>query len=193
MSQAQTRIVKELEATERWQSTIDGVIWIHKFDRNGKEIEEQVKGGGAIRLLPEERQMNQEMCAEASLDPFLNGHLIPLKLVDTADDYEELKGNPNHITEEDMRGLLKNPKAITALKDGVAKVSNPSTLQRLLAIANDPDSDATVKQVKVIEARLSEVRDLDAFTEIEQIGGRDIARTTAPSSKAPRNPGMGRR
>lgn len=193
------RIVTEIDPKERWQSTIDGVIWVHTFDRNGRDVEVPIKGGGTIKLLPEEREMNQEYVAEASQDPFLNGYLVPLQLVESADDYESLKGNPNHLTEADMSRLLSNPTDIKSLAAAIAEVTNPATLQRFLYKANEED-DTTRRQIKTIEARLEVVLNPDTgdepeYTEIESIGapGHTAFATRAPKSEAPENPGMGRR
>ncbi len=185
---------------ERWKSTIDGEVWIKQFDRRGEIISVRVQGGREFRVLPEERKMYQEDVLEVKNDPFQNGMLIPLQLVEGASDYEELKDNPNHITEGDMRSLLENPKALDALKAGVARVSNPTTLVRLLTIAEtDPELDTTLKQLQVIRARLQQVQQADEYEEVETIGvgqtsdGRDVVMTQAPLSPSPPNPEVGRR
>lgn len=193
------RVVTEIDQKEQWQSTIDGVIWVHTFDRNGRDTEVAIKGGGTIKLLPEEREINQENVAEPSQDPFLNGYLVPLKLVESAEGYESLKGNPNHLTEADMGRLLDNPSDIKSLETAIADVTNPATLQRFLHLANSED-DTTRRQIKTIETRLDAVLnpvvDDDAeVVEIESIGaeGHTAFATRAPKSVAPENPGMGRR
>lgn len=194
------RVVTEIDPKERWQSTIEGVIWVHTFDRNGRDIETAVKAGATIKLLPEERAMNQEMVAEASLDPFLNGHLVPLQLVESADDFHALQGNPNHLTEADMESLLANPKDVAGVQASIADVTNAATLQRFLAKANADDSNASVRQVRAIEGRLFDVlnppvEDDAEVVEIESIGapGHTAFATRAPKSVAPENPGVGRR
>lgn len=184
----------KLSEHEEWQSNIEGVIWVNKLDRRGEVTHEQVKPGGVVRLLPEERRMNQEQAAEQDLDVFTNGHLIPVRLVETADDFDRLKGNPNHMTAADMSVLVSNPKA---LKAKVAEVDNAATLRRLLDVANGPDSDAKVKDVRIIEERLVSVLHPEGdptVVEIEQIDGERTAKATAaPKSPAPRNPAAGRR
>lgn len=190
------RIITSINDFETWNSSIDGVVWLKKFDRRGDIIEEQVKPHGKVILTPEERRYNQEMVAESSLDPFLNGMLIPIKLVESSDDYAELRGNPNHLTEDDMRGLLENPKDLAGLASNVAKVSNPTTLQRMIALAESEEVDATIRQVSVLRQRLADLSQEATYTEVEQITtptGRDVVQTSAPQSPAPRNRSMGRR
>ncbi len=192
------RVITNLKDFETWRSSIEGTIFIKRYDRSGDEIDEMIGAGKEIRVLPEERRLNQEIAATPELDPFQNGMLVPLRLVESAEDYEELKGYPNHLTEDDMRGLLKNSKALAALETGIADISNPTTLVRFLAIAEEPTVDATVRQVAVIRARLEEVSNQTDYieTDVQRIttsDGREVMGTKAPKSPAPMNPGMGRR
>jgi hypothetical protein len=95
-----------------------------------------------------------------------------------------------------MRGLLENPKDLAGLASAVAQVSNPTTIQRMIAIAESDEVDATMRQVRVLRERLAEISIDATYTEVEQIitpDGRDAVQTTAPLSPAPRNKGMGRR
>lgn len=190
------RVITNIKDFESWKSAIAGVIVIKRFDRKGDPIDEAVYSGKSVMLTPEERRLNQEIAAEPELDPFQNGMLIPVKLIESADDYEDLKGNPNHLSEPEMRALLANPKAIDKLKSTIGSLSNPVTLQRLLAIAEEPDVDVTVRQIKVIKERISEVGASDSYVEVETLttsDGREILGTDAPESDSPRNPSAGRR
>lgn len=190
------RVIQSLEDYETWKSSIEGSIVVKRFDRNGKEIDELIAAGREIRLLPEERRLNQEIAAEPGLDPFQNGFLVPMKLVETADDYDDLRGYPNHLTEEDMRSLLENRKALDALSEGISTISNPTTLVRFLAIADEPDVDASVRQVAIIKGRLAEVSAQTDYIEaapVKTSDGRIVLQTNAPASPAPKNEGMGRR
>lgn len=192
------RVITNIKDFETWKSAIDGMVVLKRFDRKGDLEDEIVRAHSQILLLPEERRLNQEMCVSADLDPFQNGMLSPVKLVEAADDYEDLQGNPNHLTEVDMRKLLANPKEIAGLEAAIAGVSNPTTLHRLLAIADDPEVDATVRQVTVINSRIRALAASSpaAYVEHEVISssdGREVIGTNAPDSPAPRNPGMGRR
>ena len=188
------RKVTNVKDYEVWQSAIRGLIVLKRFDRKGDLINEKVAAGGKVMLLPEERLFNQELAASQEQDMFSNGMLIPLKLVESAEDYEELKGNPNHLTEDDMRVLLS--KKADELRAGISEVTNAVTLQRMLAIA-EADDDTTIKTVEVIKNRITEVTTGAAvYQEVETVAtsdGRQVVQTSAPTSKAPRNPTMGRR
>lgn len=195
------RTIKSVKDFERWKSTVGGKTWIKGFDRRGDEISVCVPGGKEFNILPEERQLSQEYAAEAYLDPFQNGQLVPVKLVESASDYEDLKGNPNHLTEQDMQTYLEDPQGVEALKAAISQVKNPTTLVRLLAIAEDPTADYTVKQVAAIKDRLQEVQQQSDYEEIEALDygvaqtsdGRDVIVTKAPLNRTPPNPSAGRR
>lgn len=191
------RVITNVKDYEQWKSAIAGTVVLKRFDRKGDVINEVVASGKTISLLPEERRLNQEMAAEPSLDMFQNGMLVPVRLLESADDYEELQGNPNHLSETDMRKLLSDSKNLAALTTAIAKLSNPTTLQRLRAIAEEPEIDATVRQVRVIESRIAELGSEGTYVEVEQLittsEGREVLGTKAPESPAPRNPSVGRR
>lgn len=191
------RVITNVKDFETWKSNIEGTLFVKRFDRRGDEVDERVDAGREIRLLPEERRLNQEIAATASLDPFQNGMLVPLKLVETAEDYEDLRGYPNHLTEDDMRGLLADRKDLDGLREGIQTVSNPTTLVRFLAIAEEEDVDASMRQVAVLRERLAEVSSQGDYFEdtgtATTSDGREIVISNAPVSPAPTNPGMGRR
>lgn len=189
------RVITNLKDFEVWQSAIRGLIVIKRFDRKGDPINEAIPAGKTIHITPEERRFNQEIAAEPTLDVFSNGMLVPVKLLDGTEDAEELKDNPNHLTETAMRSLFADKRSRKALEETVSRVSNPITLQRMLALADE--EDATVKQVSFIQDRLAEVTGTSTqVQEVETISGpsgHQATRTSAPESPAPRNPGVGRR
>lgn len=190
------RVITNIKDFETWKSAIAGVIVVKRFDRKGDILDEAIHSGKSIMLTPEERRLNQEIAAEPGLDPFQNGMLIPVKLLESADDYEDLKGNPNHLSEPEMRALLANPKAFDKLKGTLGSLSNPVTLQRLLAIAEEPDVDATVRQIRAINERIGEVGASDSYVEVETLttsDGREVLATDAPESPSPSNASAGRR
>lgn len=195
---ANKRVITSLKDFELWRSAIEGEVWIKQYDRRGDEISVRVPAGKEFRILPEERQINQEMAAEPHLDPFQNGMLIPVQLVESAEDFEELQDNPNHLTETDMAGLLDKPGDIEALSAALDKVNNPTTIVRLLAIAEGRD-ETTLKQVNLIRERLQQVQKQTDYEEVETMGvvttseGREVVATKAPKSPAPFNPSSGRR
>lgn len=192
------RIITSVNEFETWKSTIDGQIWVTQFDRRGDTIDTCITGGRELKILPEERKFNQERVADERNDPFMNGLLVPVKLVESAEDFEDLAGNPNHLTEKDMAVLLDDPTDLDGLVAGISKVKNPTTLLRLINIAEGRDA-TTLKQMAALQARLQTVSQQDDYEEVDQIPlttseGRTVVGTHASNdSPAPMNPNYGRR
>lgn len=143
-----TRVRKDLEA---WKNETAGTVVVKKLDHRGElNKTELVRGGGVVHLSTEERRMNQEMAANQRQDVFSTGVLTPVHLLDTAEDAKEIASNPNLLSEDDMRALVKgHPKTF---EKRLSEIVNPTTLQRLMAIAKD--EDASFKRVEAIKDRL---------------------------------------
>jgi hypothetical protein len=154
---------------ETWQNSGAGQVWINLFDpvNNGKLKHTPVRSGGKILLTTEERQLNQDRASSGDLDVFMNGTLIPVRLVDTADDYEEIASNPNLLSEDDMREIFKL-KAPT-FKKRLSEITNSIAVSRMLEMAKEEESDLNVSmaQFKAIESRLAELRNGPEVIEVE--------------------------
>lgn len=144
--------------TETWLNSGKGEIWIVRFDHSGKLKEVPVRAGRQIVLETRERQINQDRAALPSSDPFLNGDLVPVRLVDSAEDYAEIANNPNHISEDDMKALFKLKAA--DFKERIGEITNSATINRILEIANDDSLklNVTLAQMKALEARVQDVQ-----------------------------------
>lgn len=189
------RVVTDVDSHELWKSAIPGTIYVKRFDRKGELIDEMVGPGKTIHLTPNERRLNQEMVAEIQYDVFTNGFMIPVRLIanDTEDTTDAFQVNANHLSEDDMKELLEDRRATKKLSDALDAVTNPMTLQRMIAVAGD--IDASVKQVEAIKARIVALSDGTSFIETETVAGPNgpIVSTSAPQVEAPANPGVGRR
>lgn len=135
---------------EIWRNAIKGFIGVKKTDRRGEMKDEVIRGGEKFQITTEDRQLNSELAAGDDLDVFKNGMLMPVKILDGAEDAKEIASNPNLITESDMAALFAAHWKTFEAKIG--QISNPSTLNRLLAMAEE--SDATVRQVNALKERV---------------------------------------
>lgn len=163
--------MSDVTAKETWTNPGGGLVYILTYDPAGKLRSTPVRAGKQVTLSIEERKINQDRAASENSDIFTNGSLIPVRLVETADDYAEIASNPNLIDEDDMRSLFKLKGA--AFKEKLAKISNESALDRILQIAEQADSDdsdikVTMVQFKAIEKRINEVRGGTGYTEVTQ-------------------------
>lgn len=140
---------------ELWENTTAGRVCLKFYNQQGMLTDRLIDSFRKFTITTKERQLNQEMAAGPDLDHFSNGIFAPVRLVETADDIEKIKSNPNLVTEDDMKGLLAN-KTAKAFQERVDAISNPFALTRMLELAREDDS-TTAKQVKAIEDRLRDV------------------------------------
>lgn len=140
---------------ETWKNPTAGRVWVKRLDHRGELAKtEIVRSGGVFHLTTAERELNQELAVSEDLDLFANGTLTPIRLIEGTAAAREFATNPNLITEEDMKGLVKT-RSKDAFVERLAAIKNPATLQRLAALSRE--EDAPLSKVEAIEARLQEV------------------------------------
>ena len=142
----------EPKKLETWESAIKGTIGVKKYDRRGDLTTEIVRGGRKLHLTPDERRYNTEAAASLEQDPFSNGMLVPVQLVE---DEEEFADNPNVISASDMSSLFELH--WKQFDERLATITNVSTLMRLIELASADDADVTVRQMNSIKARVMQV------------------------------------
>lgn len=140
---------------EIWRNAIRGSIGVKKTDRRGELVSEIIRGGERFQISTEDRLLNSEWAATTDLDVFKNGMLTPVKLLDGTEDAKEIASNPNLIGETDMAALFSAHWKTFEAKLG--QITNVATLERMLAMAESEDLDATVRQVQSIRSRISEL------------------------------------
>jgi hypothetical protein len=159
---------------EVWENAGLSTVAIQKLDVRGNVIMEQIVGGRKVQITPQERRMNQELAAHDNLDVFMNGMLVPVRLVDAQEDNEKLQTNSNAMSESAMKALFKSQ--LPTFKKKIAEISNSIALERLLTIASEVDG--SIRQVEAIQDRLNDVR-----PHVSEIGSQKIG--NALGTKAP--------
>ena len=174
------------QVIEKWEATQKG--WVNKFDpaRPGRHISERVMKGRSFYITPEERNLlNSDRVRDEMKDPFKNGHFRPVKMdaVKEAKVYEEAIAaqareesapNPNHMSDEEL-GKLFAIRNFPKFRKGVAEVTSPAVLTRLLNLSEDEVYDATVSQINLIkqllgdDAPTADTKGGPDVTEIEQV------------------------
>ena len=141
---------------ETWKNNARGGTTVLKFDRFGQERGERIVPGGTTSITPDERRLNHDRSSSAELDPFLNGRLSPVRLIDSEPDTEMLKVNPNSLSETEVRALFDmTPEELMVRLE---RVTNPIVLlEKALSVAEEVDARAS--QVKAVEARLDAVKE----------------------------------
>ena len=170
------RVIENEDLYEAWKNEGEGIVFVKRVSRTGELTDEMIAGGKTIHLTPAERRLNEELFAEVEYNFFRNGVLSPVKLIEDAADVDELKGNPNHLTEDDLRKLFKDRRATKAFEERIAQITNPIALKKLIAIASD--EDASLKQLEIVKARMEEVAP-SLYSTVETVAGPAV--TTATS------------
>jgi len=153
---------------ETWSNIGKGDVFILTYDHKGALRSVPIRAGQSLTISVEERQLNQDRAASADMDIFSNGRLAPMRLVDSADDYEEIASNPNHLTETDMIDILKTKgKTFSQRLDDI---TNVIALERMHELASDESLNVSMAQFRALESRLAEVRgDVADISEVEVI------------------------
>lgn len=169
----------DLNDQESWVNTAAGTVILNRLDHRGEMTrQETVVAGRTFHITTQERRINQEATASEDLDPFKNGMLRPVRLLDGTEDAKELASNPNTMSEEDMRALFRAHHKTFASK--VNEIRNPYALERMLKMAGEVDT--TVSRVDTIKARLAEISP-DRPVEVQAMAtgsGRDSAASGRP-------------
>lgn len=136
---------------ELWKSTVPGIVAVNRLAEYGRKRVELIKGNRSFNITPQERRMNQNACALPELDPFTNGTLQPVSLIDDEPDTPALRENPNVLDDKDIEKIFRVKGE--AFADRIAKITNPSTLNRLAEMAREPRLNATIQQYEQIKGR----------------------------------------
>lgn len=153
---------------ETWKNATRGSIVLRRFSESGHLIEQMITGGRTVQMTPRERRINSEAAANVRLNPFANGTMQPVKLIDGEADTAEIASNPNVMGETEVAGLFKAHWKTFAAR--VETIDNTMLLNRMLEVAKDDSTGATVKQLEVIKARLATVSGEPIFDEVVSTG-----------------------
>jgi len=175
--------------TETWRNQGNGSVWVWIADRFGHYKDQTVRAGGKIQITPDDRRYNQERAADDSLDIFSNGTLVPVRLIEGSEDAREIAANPNLISESDMVVLFSLEPGEFDKK--LADITNPVVLQKLVAMSEDEEVDASLRQAKRIAARLTEVTDKAKREEPEDTTGARVGGERVGTKKSGKNAGDG--
>jgi tRNA(His) 5'-end guanylyltransferase len=139
---------------ETWENPNECLVAVVGLDHRGNYVDRLVNPHRRVNLTPEERELNEAMCALETLNPFRNGLLRLVKAASAAT-YEDLEPpvvTENAKSDEDFIALLK--KVGVAFKKELEKIDSEIALSRFSRLAEEHGS---VKQKEAIDARLEEV------------------------------------
>ncbi|RTK94010.1 hypothetical protein EKI60_04620 [Candidatus Saccharibacteria bacterium] len=163
-----------VDERETWQNLNAGDVYIDVADPYvpNAHRSHRIGPGDMVSITIAERQFNQRNIPKKDYDLFTNGTLTPVKLIDTAADFEEIALSPNVKSETDLRDLFK----LTAskFKTEIAEIDNQRILERLIELSEDDSTNVSLSQRKAIEARLDAIRP-DLKTE-RSLGDQTVSR-----------------
>jgi hypothetical protein len=165
-------VVADKDVQETWEA--NGRIVIHKTNASGQIMPTMVNRGKRFTITAVEREAYGDRAASEKQDPFKNGLLSPVRLIEGSEAERFYADHPNTMTEEDMQKLFKGH--WKTFEKRIGEVSSPFILNRMLEMAKS-DENATVKQQQTIEARLEEIEPR-GYTEVSSDAGPRSNRTT---------------
>ena len=145
-------------AQEIWKNPTSMDIWVPVSEkRTGKlRLQKVPPAGGTISIDEEDRRDNvSRHYFDPSANVFTNGSLIPVKLIDSAEDYAEVASNPNFLSEGDIEKAIKGP--VKGLRDTLEEVSNLQVAVRFQEVADDLGNVSDAKS-KAIKERVTSLR-----------------------------------
>lgn len=161
---------------ETWEA--NGRIVLHKSNSSGVVTPTLINRGKKFTVTALERQQYADRCASEEQDPFKNGLLSPVRLIEGSEAERFYADHPNTMTEEGMKELFKaHPKTF---EKKVSEITSPFILHRMLELAKSEDEGATLRQSKLIEARVEEIAP-KGFTEIETNTGARASNSFTPA------------
>ncbi len=159
---------------ETWKNATRGSIVLKRFSESGHLIEVMLHGGRQVQLTPRERRINAEAAASTKLNPFANGRMQPVRLIETEADTAEIAANPNIMGETAIVDMFKERE----LRKFVAKVEgvdNTLLLGRMLEVAKSDAVNASVKQLAAIENRITALQEAEAPVDEVASSARPVA------------------
>lgn len=137
---------------EKWKSAIAGTIGVNKYGGRGERVQEVVRPGQTFSITTEERQ-HLNIAAEPQNDVFTNGMLVPVTLADSVEDLEEITGNPNVVTESEIKALVTGH--YKTLDTALADITSGGVLTRFREVAIA--ENVGVKTLQRIDDRYEEL------------------------------------
>jgi hypothetical protein len=139
-----------------WKNRSAGLVALQRLGDYGRTRTELVHGGRVFHITPQERRMNQNQVAVEALDPFTNGMLGPIHLVDGEVDTELLRANPNTFEDSDIQKLFKIKGEAFAAR--LEEVTSLAALDRFVELAREPRFGVTVHQYEMVKARQAAIK-----------------------------------
>lgn len=150
---------------ESWKA--NGRIVLQKGNNSGQMVPVMVNRGRTIQLTEQERLLIQDMVASEEQDPFMNGTLSPVRLIEGARSTQAILENPNALADEDVVKLLEGHHKTFEKK--VSEITSPYVLQRMIDLIDSDEVDVSTKRLSAVRERLLTVSGNVPVVEIQTV------------------------
>lgn len=134
---------------ETWMNVGPSLVHITKIGEYGKRESELIYGNRVFAITPQERRLNQSQCFDKMNDPFTNGVFKPLRLLEDEPDTVTLRANPNVVDDDAIAALFRLTGE--AFGQQLMAITNPTAVDRLIEVAKQPATGATVGQLDTLK------------------------------------------
>lgn len=141
---------------ETWKNSTGARIYVLVNDpfTPGKMDQRLISPGAEFSITPLERKRNEEV--SPIVNPFKNGFLSPVELVETAADFEALQSEPNVRSDSELAELLGQH--ANKLKAELASIDSYRLVERMIEMADAGSVDVSVAKMKALQERLDEIK-----------------------------------
>lgn len=137
---------KDKTFIETWENVSPGVNYIVRENRRGDEEYLAVSGFRKFKLSTYDRMLTEDKIQDERHNPFKNGSFRPVIVPEDI----TIESNPNAMSEEDIRRLFTA--SDIAWGEYMEVIDSPSTLQRMIDIANNGEVDLSVRRLRQLES-----------------------------------------
>lgn len=136
---------KEKSFIETWENVAVGVNYIIRENRRGDAEYVEVKGNRQFKLSTYDRMLTEDSIVDHRHNPFRNGAFRPVIVPENV----SIESNPNAMSKEDIKSLFRASDA--AWDEWMDLIDSPSTLQRMIDLANAGEEDLSVRRLRELE------------------------------------------
>lgn len=137
---------KDKTFIETWENVSHGVNYIIRENRRGDEEYVQVTGMRQFKLSTYDRMLTEDKIYDHRHNPFKNGAFRPVVVPEDI----TIESNPNAMSADDIRRLFNA--SDVAWEEYMAVIDSPSTLQRMLDMADDGEAEVTHRRYQQLNS-----------------------------------------
>lgn len=174
---------KEKSFVETWENVAVGINYIIRENRRGDNEYFEVKGDRQFKLSTYDRMLTEDSIVDHKHNPFRNGAFRPVIVPEDV----TVDSNPNAVSKDDIKKIFRSSEA--AWDEWMSLIDSPSTLQRMIDMANNAEAELTVVRLRELESMYAQYTNTN--NGVRALGYKDpeLAKlNTAPNSGSQNEP-----